>query len=120
MYRELRISRFGSYLRNNSRYFNSVKSTGFLALIPTFWPYLHVSISIDKGARAISVIFSNDVIAAAILNILKLLIFLNDNIDIGYVQFKFQADQCIIYRVEIMAETLNFGNDVIVAAILNF
>ena len=65
-------------------------------------------------------IFGNDVIEAAILNKLKSAIFLIDCIDITYVHFKFQLNLCIIHRVVIMAETVNFDNDVIIAAILNF
>ena len=69
---------------------------------------------------AVSMIFGNDVIAAAILNILKSVFFLNDSIDMNYLQFKFQVNPCIIHRVVIMANSVNFSNDVIVAAILNF
>ena len=37
----------------------------------------------------------------------------------GYVQFEFQANPRIIHRVAIMANPMNFGNDVKVVAILN-
>ena len=119
MYREFWISRFGSYLRNCSRYLNSEKSTAFQALILTFWPHLHVSIFIDRRVTAISVIWGNDVMAAAILNILKSVNFWNDYIDIDYVQFKFQENPYIIHIVVIMADTVNFANDLKMAAILN-
>ena len=67
---------------------------------------------------AVSMIFGNGAIAAAILNILKLVFFLNDSIDINYWQFKFQVNPFIIHRLTIMANYVNLGNDVIVAAIL--
>ena len=68
---------------------------------------------------AVSVIFSNYIIAAAILNILNSIIFLNNYIDIDYAQSKLQVNPCIIHRVVFMADSVNFGNDVLVAAILN-
>ena len=80
---------------------------------------MHVSIFLIKHAMAISVIFGNGVIVAAILNILKSVFFLNDSIDMNYYQFKFQVNPFIIHRLVIMANSVNFGNDVIVAAILN-
>ena len=73
-----------------------------------------------KHARAIFVIFGNGVLAAAILNILKSVFFLNNSIDINYAQFKFQVNPWIIQRVVIMAKSINFGNDAVMAAILNF
>ena len=66
----------------------------------------------------VSVIFGNDVIAAAILNILKSVFFLNDRIDMNYVHFKFQVNLCIIYKVVFIAKSKVFDYDVIVAAIL--
>ena len=68
---------------------------------------------------AISVIFGNDVIAAAILNILKSIYFLNDSIDMNFYQIKFQVNLCIIHKVVFWAKSMSFDNDVIVAAILN-
>lgn len=87
--------------------------------MPTFWPYLHASIFLIKRDAAVSVVFGNDVIAAATLSILKLLIFWNDCIDISYEHFKFHMSLCIIHKVIIMLNSMYFGNDVIVAAILN-
>ena len=37
----------------------------------------------------------------------------------NYFQFKFEVNPFIIHRLVIMANSINFGNDVIVAAILN-
>ena len=108
-----------SYLHNRSRYFNSVKSIGFLTSIPTFWHHLQVSIFLIKRATAVSVIFGNDVIAAAILNKLKLVFFLNDGFDINYYQFKFQVNPCIIHKVVFVAKSMICDNDVTVATILN-
>ena len=68
---------------------------------------------------AVSVIFGNYIIAAAILNILKSVIILNNCMDIDYAQIKFQVNPCIIHRVVFMADSVNFGNDFKVAAILN-
>ena len=80
---------------------------------------MQVSIFLIKGATAVSVIFGNDVIAAAILNILKSVFFLNDSFDISYYQFKFQVNPCIIHKVAFWAKSMIFDNDVIVAAIFN-
>ena len=45
---------------------------------------LHVSIFFMKNASAVFVIFGNDIIAAAILNILKSVFFFNESIDMNY------------------------------------
>ena len=80
---------------------------------------MHVSTFLIKHASAISMILGNDVLVATILNILKSVFFLNDSIDMNYFQFKFQVNPLIIQRLVIMPNSVNFGNNIIAAAILN-
>ena len=50
---------------------------------------MHISIFLIKHAMTVSVVFGNDVIAAAILNILKSVNMKNDAIDLNYILFHF-------------------------------
>ena len=80
---------------------------------------MHASTFLIKHAMAIAVIFGCGVIVAAILNILKSVFFFYDSIDMNYFQFKFKVNPFIIHRLVIMANSVNFGYDVIAVAILN-
>ena len=53
-----------------------------------------------KHATTFSVTFGNDIIAAAILNLLKMVMMKNDDLHLNHLQFYLQGNSSIIHKVK--------------------